>query len=183
MTRSASSGLVSAASYKLPPMCVAVSVEALRDWAALAVTGAEIVYAQGQVLDRRHEAALLARTLAEDGRVVLFQRRCPGGFEYLARKLPPRAAPVAPSTMPDEDTPLGACLAILRRAADAGQDCPSHGAIARALGLKNAEAARYQMRKLEDLGHIRVTREADVRSVTIMSSGRVTRSVVAGGRL
>ena len=164
----------------LPPMCVAVSAAALRDWVEQAAVGGEIVYAQGAVLDRGHEAVALARQLAGEGRVTLCLKRCEGGFKFMAQKLPERAQ-AAPRVTggvplpPHEDTMLGACLAILSRAADAGQHCPSHAAVARALGLKSADKARYLQRKLEDEGHISVSRTGDFRCVTIMGSGRSTR--------
>lgn len=69
------------------------------------------------------------------------------------------------------------CLAILKRAAEAGARCPSNGDIADMLGIASTGAASEIVSLLEAAGHITVERSRTSRIVTIVATGHRTAGI------
>ena len=62
------------------------------DWIETARPGESILYMQGANAEANQEARDLFWTAAKEGKVFLFQKRVrPGVFNYMARKLSPKA--------------------------------------------------------------------------------------------
>lgn len=160
----------------LGAQAMTIPASVLEAFARDGAPGARITYAQGRDEPRTAATWLLAGELAQAGWLRLFRQRTPGGFEFLAEKRDRgdigAAAPRA--VMPDAAD--DALLAMLRRAANFDQPCPTNVEIAAALNLKDAVAASYRMRKLIQLGAIRVTDHGpkERREVTIAETGKST---------
>jgi hypothetical protein len=100
-----------------------------------------------------------------------------GAFEYIARRTHLSVIAAAPPA-PREDAlspKLRLLLDHLSRRADQGAPCLSNRGIARACGLKDAEAARYQLRQLRSAGAILV-------APVPVEPGRVVTIVETGAR-
>jgi hypothetical protein len=183
---------MSAARPRIEPLCLAISVKEFH--AKLkARRGEWVEYASGPALDHHHEAVRLARDYADRGVVTLTQQRQPDrSWKFLAKAIaaapeetraqagpchaaPPRA-PRAPRAAPGPDSDAGRVLALLAGCADDGRPCPTNVDIARALRLKDSEAARYIVGLLAEGGHIRIRNRGPrvTRIVTIMASGAST---------
>jgi hypothetical protein len=142
-------------------------------WLAAAQPRECLVYGRGQRLVRGETSTrLLEASLA--GEVKLFQPRSRevAGFDYMAVKQEPKAAP--PAT-PQSDPQLLEVLNALKGAAQHGRRCPSDAELARAVGLDKSQV-QWRVRKLEHAGlistelHI-LSGGARFRVVTIASTG------------
>jgi hypothetical protein len=164
--------------YSIAPLCLSASVAELEEWVSSAPQGAEFIYARGAVLDQRRDVVRRAGELREEGEVRTHQRKVRGEWEYfVVRRHPERGSDrrVAPTPVGD-DTPAGRVLAILRRCQKLGLPARTNTEIAREMGLKNAEAARYLFNQLVEQKIITVqsmgTRERRV--VTFVGTGKST---------
>jgi hypothetical protein len=131
-------------------------------------------------LDRDDQTAALARKSAEKGLITLQQQRSPasrGAYDYIAKRTHLSVIAAAPPP-PREDSlspELRLLLDHLSRRADQGAPCLSNRGIARACGLKDAEAARYRLRQLRSAGAIIV-------APVPVEPGRVITIVETGAR-
>lgn len=81
-------------------------------------------------------------------------------------------------TMQDRDERLTRCFAILERAANAGDCCPTNNVLAELLGYSSGNGPSGLVNLLEVAGLIRVERSNDGRVVTIVRSGKRTAGVI-----
>lgn len=170
--------------FRIEPLCMALSVEAFDAWFDGAQPGEGIVYAIGTALDQRHPVAARTRALIARGMLRTFlDRRGDGRFDYCAERLARRARDAAPAGAEAPEavpsTPAGDAgrvLALLAAHAEAGAPCPTNGSIARALDLKDSEAARYLVAQLASAGHIRIENRGPrvTRVLTIAATGART---------
>ncbi len=161
----------------------AVTPQAALEWARHARPGEKFIYFTGPALIQALPVVDTARKLHEAGEVIFVQERAgPGIRHYLMLKrrnaepkVLSRAAidtPV-PGTRVDED--LEDLMAVLRRLANLGLECPTNSKLADMAGLKDAESARYRLGLLAACGRINVTTPVQgPRIVTIVASGRST---------
>lgn len=163
---------------------MAVSPTALRSWLAKAKPGELFTYATGVHVDRQHQTVVLVRQMTEDGLVCPHHRPGPDGTgrEHLVRRRDKGEGASAVLArqrvaMPERDTPLGECLAMLTRSANFTRPCPTNADIARALGLRNDDAARYLLRQLVEMRLIEVEDRGSrvTRVVTILSGNSAGR--------
>lgn len=177
--------------YAIGPLCLSVSVGDFEAWLARAEAGAEIVYARGPMLDQKRDVVALVRAYADAGEVRTHQRKSAGSWEYFAVRRDvarERAAgvrsgragrPAAPRVQaiePEAETPQGRMLAILRRCISLGVPARTNAELAREMGLKDAEAARYIFNQLVAASVITV-RSFGVRErrvVTMVATGKST---------
>lgn len=159
--------------------------EQLSSWADNARPGDDVVYFTGvRPGDKIGEAA---RSLRESGVVALTSKRVQGGFRFIAQRLPdPRPSqrmrkPVSRGrfTVASDDARETTRMVLrqLMRAARRGEPCPTNAELARVVGLKDAVAASYRVRRLVKDGKIIVEEPSPLerRVVTITASGLRTR--------
>jgi len=182
--------------FILGPLTLYAEIGVMEAWLEASAPGDELRYATGPALGRDAPAGLLARQWADEGEVVLFQRRPGAGkpLEYVARRKEPpvkprssaggvfgtarrrqaRPAQAVPGDFDASDE--GRMLAVLTRAADAGAPCPSNIELARTLDLKSRDRAQYLINRLCRACLIRVASASsfDGRVVTIAATGRKT---------
>lgn len=163
----------------------ALKPEQLISWAQRARPGEDVAYFTG---DRPSEALrLTARDLHAQGLVAVTTKRAGAGFRYIAQRLEaPRPSQLRARARfnPGQFTRRadgGKCttravLRLLTRAAIRGDACPTNAELARALGLKDAVAASYRVRRLVREGKIRVEEPSPTerRVVTIVATGKST---------
>jgi hypothetical protein len=184
MTAPRAAGLALAITIKPPEVLVAdaavfvAAPDLLNAWLTYAERGDRAVYARTRRIDRGDATAELARALAGKGLITLQQQRHGASlYDYIARRTHLSviaAAPPAPreeSLAPD----LRLVLDHLSRLADQGAPCSSNRGIARACGLRDAEAARYRLRQLRGAGAIIV-------APVPVEPGRVVTIVETGAR-
>lgn len=167
----------------------AVSAEAALEWARHAKPGEKFIYYTGPCLIQALPVVAAARQLHEAGEVIFVQeRRGPGVRDYVMLKRrnaepvrPASRGPAferAPGCKVDDD--LEDLMAVLRRLAAKGLECPSNARLADMAGLKDAESARYRLTVLQSTRRIEVkTTSAGQRIITIVASGLSTGT---GGR-
>jgi hypothetical protein len=182
--------------FVIGPLTLYADVARMAAWLEDAAPGDEIVYATGPALGRDAAAGKLARQWADEGEVILLQRRVTHGkgrtLEYVARRREPpvqprasrlfgktggrRARPKLCTAQDLDGTVEGRVLALLVRVAGAGAVCPSNREIAVALALNSRDAAQYAINKLMRADLIRVTHSCRIhgRQVTITASGAST---------
>lgn len=162
--------------------------EQLHQWVARAQPGEDVVYSTGVRPGDGIGAA--ARALHESGVVALRSKRFGAGFRFIAVRLAdlrparrsagfaPRGRFVAASDDAKRTTQM--VLRVLTRAARRGDPCPTNAEIARIVGLKDAVAASYRMRRLVKAGAIVVDAPSPIerRVVTIVATGQQTRRAV-----
>lgn len=160
--------------------------EQLQSWAERARPGEDVVYSTG--IRPGEQVGALARALCESGVVALTSKRVEGGLRFIAQRRPdPRpsmlrarmATPRGRFTLAADDAKATTrmVLRLLTRAANRGEPCPTNGELARALGLKDAVAASYRVRRLVKDGKIAVEEPSPLerRVVTIIATGNSTR--------
>lgn len=191
--------------FVIGPLTLYADVARMAAWLEEAAPGDEIVYATGPALGRDAPAGALARAWADEGEVILLQRRVTHGkvrtLEYVARRREPpvqpragrrvmgaesvralrikRALPLLRTTEDLDGTVEGRVLALLERAAAAGIVCPSNREIAVKLALNSRDAVQYAINKLMRADLIRVTHSCRIhgRQVTITATGASTAPV------
>lgn len=164
--------------FSIGPLCLSTSVRELEEWVAGAPEGGDFVYARGAVLDQRRDVVVRARELAQEGEVRTHQRKVNGEWEYfVVRRYPERhgKSPARPLHAVAE-TPAGRVLAIMERCLRLGIPARTNAEIAREMGLKNAEAARYLFNQLVEQKLLTVTNfgTRERRVVTFVASGKST---------
>ena len=156
----------------------------LEGWFDRARGGDRHVYARGPALNPRHEVSLLVRDWIATGEATPVQARDPASRElmyFVVRCRPQPADGAARRVQVDEDwreTAEGRMFLALVRAANMGQRCPSNAELARASGLRDADAARYVLyEKLQKAGRVEILPNAGARGgrvIRIVETGRVT---------
>lgn len=167
-----------------------VTAAAMEQWLASAPAGAQLAYAQGFDLPQSLAAVVMAREAAGAGLVHLKRhkvmeikagRRVQVWYHWLIEKRPVLAG----ITADQSDSMAGmigadaqAVYRRFRRAALLEEVAPTNGELAQELNLKNAERARYVVRKLKDAGLIVIADDGPRRRriVTVAASGRSTRA-------
>ena len=185
---------MTAPGYKIGPLTTYADAGEMRRLFADMPVGGELIYATGPFLGD-NPAPVLAREWAARGRAQLFQRRHESRahcFHYIARKADPAHAqavrPVVgecaaiPFDWPDSEE--GRMFDLLQRLADEKRECPTNAHLARALGLKDEEAARYRFNKLVSWGHVRVIepQRFGPRVIEIAATGRRTKEAIVERR-
>lgn len=190
------------AESRVAPTTSAAPAQAVEHWAKAARPGERFVYFTGPALVRSLPVVDAVERLKMLGEVLTVQqRRGPHLFDYLVIKRrnvepPPLSAAAVGargSSVSRPGHPTGASqslsddledlMAVLRRHANLGRECPSNAELARLAGLKDAESARYRLAQLATCGRIAVrTPPQGPRVVTIVSSGRSTASVAPAGQ-
>jgi hypothetical protein len=160
----------------------------LQDWARSASPGAAVCLGVAPSVPAATQPAL--RALTDAGLIDIARRRIGEGrfsFEVQRRSrryvaaVPARKAPAAPRGgmhARRAGTVERRVLKLLLTAATKGLPCPTNASIARAVGLRDAVAASYRLRRLVARGLIRVTVPDDPRLhrvVTIVASGKATK--------
>jgi hypothetical protein len=141
----------------------------MRAWIDRAAPGHAMVYAAGPGLDGgRHPAAVLARGWQSEGlaslhgpnsekfgqgRFVAVKRKADGGAPDPAGQA---AAGARHGSRGALDARSRAVLAVLIGAALRGEACPGYRRLAREAGLRDAQAARYRLKKLVRAGLVTV---------------------------
>ena len=155
----------------------------IEEWFAAAAPGQEAIYAIGPALDPANPtAALVARWASQQQVNPVKRRRGDGMLLHCAQRRQSGLAgqpahPVITDDLPfAADSAEGRVLALLEEAAEAGVPCPSYGEIARALQLRDAQAARYRFNLLVQAGLIAVEQAQpwERRVVTIRATGART---------
>jgi hypothetical protein len=160
--------------------------EQLHSWATRARPGDDVVYATGARPGDVISAAV--RALHASGVVTMTSKRIPGGFRFIAQRLPdPRPSQLRMRKAGNRGHFTRRCdgakrstrivLRLLKRAAARGEPCPTNAELARAAGLKDALAASYRIRRLVKDGLIQVEGPdpTERRVVTIVATGQRTR--------
>ena len=159
---------------------------AIRSWAAEAAPGSSIVYARGAALPSGAGVDLV-RALAQAGTVAPVRRRAPHGFDFIAQRTRSPFAlkaavarlargPVRRNRKASTKTECRALYRLIKKAAAEGRPCPTNAELARAVGLKDADAARFRLRRLVAEGLITFTDHGpnERRVATITETGRST---------
>lgn len=159
------------------PLATFADCDALEAWVAGAEAEQGTVYATGPALIQSHPVVRLVRVLVDRGvlRTHVISRGVGRGFDYVAFK---RAAETVRPCAPGRgETKLAKVLTALTKRAAAGGVMQSNAELARECGLKNADAARYQIAKLEARGVIQVEDFGpnERRRVTIAATGDSTK--------
>lgn len=161
-------------------------------WLAAAAKGDRFVYCEGVVLARGAEAVRFARTASDRREVRLFQSREGKGYRWIAERTATPLNPAAHAAQVAADADAAAVavargiaptaaqrmLGHIEDLADKGQPLPSLAVLARDLDLKDADAARYMLRKLVSKGALRIVNRGPQRAriAVIVKSGRRTAS-------
>lgn len=164
----------------------ALKPEQLINWAERARPGENVAYFTGTrpgdavraVASALHSQGLVTMTTkrATDGATRHILQRLaaprPSKLRALARINPGRFQ----SRADGAKCTTKAVLRLLTRAANRGQACPTNAELARALGLKDAVAASYRVRRLVRENKIRVEEPGPTerRVVTIVATGKST---------
>lgn len=170
---------MSDARFRIAPLAFATPIDTLEAWIDAARAGDSTVYATGPALPHGHPSVKRVQVLADRGvlRPHLMRRRDGKGFDFLATRLPD-PPPVAGVAVARDAGGKGArVLAALTARAEARDVMHSNAELARACGLKNADEASYQIRKLIAAQVIRVEDFGPLerRAVTIIATGATTR--------
>lgn len=164
-----------------------VDLAQLEEWFAGAAAGSKAIYATGPVLDPRHPVKQLVDQWIRTGEALPLPqvKLGPGLFRYaFARARPSQRAAgdqkIKTRVSVDDawrESEAGRIYMTLVRAANLGLPCPTNAALAEVAGLKDGDAARYQVKLLRDEGRIEVVLSGAGRSfrrVRIVETGRWT---------
>ncbi len=163
------------------PGAFVASPEQLIDWAIEAEEGDRCVYARVTSLGHHGAIRAQAQRLAGQHVLQLTQQRHEAGnglFDYIAKRTcAPWGAAPAPEPVSDDALTAEArrVLDLIVRRADAAAPLVSNRGIAKACGLRDADAAAYQLRVLSDRGFI-------IRTPVPVDPGRVITVVETGAR-
>ncbi|CAD7335349.1 winged helix-turn-helix domain-containing protein [Sphingomonadales bacterium 58] len=153
-------------------------------WVKRAAPGEDVVYSVGVRPAKAIGEAV--RALHDQGLVSLTSKRTDSGLRFIAQRRPdPRPAqerkpvPRGRFTLGASDGKMTtrAVLRILSQAAGRDLPCPTNAELAKRVGLKDAVAASYRMRRLVADGKITVEEPSPTerRVVTIVATGKQTR--------
>ncbi len=154
----------------------------LAAWFEGAQPGASAIYATGPCLDPAAEVAAMVRGWVADGAAISLQERRDGRLTYRVRRVCAQAGAAGKSALRSasvaggelDETPEGKLLAHLARLANLGLPCPTNAELARATGLRDADAAKYRFRQLQARRLITVTSTPECRVVTVVATGART---------
>jgi hypothetical protein len=163
-----------------------LNAEQLFAWVERARPGEDAVYATGERPPA--DIAAVARGLYDARLVTLTSLRVKGGHRFILQRLPD----VRPSQLrlqaqqnrgkfvksaTDGRVTAKAVLRLLSHAASHDLPCPTNAELARRVGLKDAIAASYRVRRLVADGKITVELPSPIerRVVTIIATGKSTR--------
>jgi hypothetical protein len=147
---------------------------------AAAEVGEEALYARGPALDHREPAVVLAADWAKTKEVMLLKVRCPTTREllhYVKRIHVVAKTGVVRRVQRDEEweqTEEGRVFMLMVRLANMGMPCPSCQDIAERCSLRDRDAARYLLSKLQAAKRIRQSLDGKHRIVEIVETGRRT---------
>lgn len=163
----------------------------LEQWFDRAAAGERRLYARGPALNPKHDVAALVRDWIACGEATVVQARDPATRELLYLVVRCRPQPAEPAerrvTVDDawRETAEGRIFLTLVRAANLGVPCPSNAELARAAGLRDADAARYVLYdKLAKTGRVEILPTAGTRGgrvIKITETGRRTAEAKAAG--
>ncbi|MCW1985355.1 UNVERIFIED_ORG: hypothetical protein M2348_001087 [Sphingomonas sp. R1F5B] len=165
-----------------------VPLDVLTEWHAHARAGQRTIYVRG-VPAPDHAVMQLVREWIACGEATSSQGRDPANKEpiYYVTRCRPQALEGAAqrASIPDawRETPDGRMFVELVRAANLGLPCPSNAALADLLGLRDADAARYVLRRLVNAARIEVDLSGPGRAhrrVRIIETGRWTAAQTGG---
>lgn len=160
----------------------------LEEWFAGAAAGAQAIYGQGPTGIPSHPVQKLVNEWAQTGEIVKLPnvRLGPNLFRYALVRARPQSRAAADQrgrkarVSADEEwreTEAGKIYMTLVRAANLGLPCPTNAQLAEIAGMRDADAARYQVKLLAKEGRIQVLLSGAGRSfrrVRIMETGRWT---------
>lgn len=150
----------------------------LDGWLTRAKPGDSAIYATGPALDPKNETVALVRDWKDTGEVTCVQRRVEGRLTYQVQRIARRAVEEPKKRLQldgeFEESAAGKLLRHLARLANAGLPCPSNAVLADAVGLRNEEGARYQLKLLAAAGHVRINKLPAGRVVLIVETGART---------
>lgn len=159
----------------------------LKRWSERAAPGDWVIYATGPALDPRHPAVVLVADLIRTGEGLPAKARgSDGALQHRLCRAAPDRGDAAAATRESgarrlrleaefAETAGGRILMLLSRCANLGLPCPANRALADHAGLRDAEAARYQLGLLIKAGHITARVMASgQRVVTVRATGRST---------
>lgn len=169
---------------------------AIRDWAATAKAGDEMVYARERHLSRLNAGASVVRTLVERHLATAYHRPAPdapgtGIREYVVRRIKPGKVSIGhdPAQKRQQlDGDMAAVLRVLKDCARNRDACPNNRELARRAKIGNGDQASYQLKKLVKRGFVAVAIVNEVtgaRVVTILKDGIETAQPIRhfGGKL
>lgn len=155
----------------------------LQGWVRNASAGASVCLGVGAAVPPSTQPAV--RALTDAGLIDIARRRVGDGrYSFEVQRRSRRYVPSVPSKPRGgmharrAGTVERRVLKLLLTAATKGLPCPTNASIARAVGLPDAVAASYRLRRLVARGLIRVAvpdDPRDLRVVTIVASGKATR--------
>ena len=145
--------------FSMRPLGYAIDVSTFADWLATARDRDAIIYARGMVLPRGSATIFAVREAVAGGLIITHEQLAADGsrersFIAVRTAQAPWAA-VAPVT-PAVDEAMDAVWRHIKRVAMGGQPGPTNDELARICGLKDADAARYQLAKLVSAGRVAV---------------------------
>lgn len=149
--------------FSMRPLGYAIDVSSFADWLATARDRDAIIYARGMVLPRGSATIFAVREAVAGGLIITHEQLAADGSRersFIAvrtAQAPWASAATAnvPGT-PPVDEPMEAVWRHIKRAAMGGQPGPTNDELARHCGLKDADAARYQLAKLVSAGRVAV---------------------------
>lgn len=160
--------------------------QVIRSWVADAAPGSQIVYARGAALPSGAGVDLV-RALAQAGTVAPVRRRAPHGFDFIAQRTRSPFAlnaaiarisrgPVRRARKASTKTECRALYRLIKKAAAEGRPCPTNAELARSIGLKDADAARFRLRRIVAEGLVEFTDHGpnERRVARIIETGAVT---------
>lgn len=165
--------------FSIGPLSWAIDLPDFERWLEQADVKAELVYAGGPALPQAMPVVIAVREAVAAGDVRSHQRKVDGRWEYFVVRRRPDVAPRPGRSARDAIAPdslKGQMLSRLSIAAANARPCPTNAELAMALGLKDAEAARYVFNQLHSMGRISVAARGPRmrRVVTIVASGQST---------
>lgn len=164
-----------------PRMAKGIAPADLDAWIDAARPGEWTVFAEGASIPRALPVWPHSVALVGDGLITVTHRPVDGRtwWEFVATRrsnAPVEAQPAAVVASSDDDDPAERVFRLLKRYANFGRACPSNAELARSATLENAAAASWCVRKLRDLGRIRIDDMGPMkpRVVTIVATGKST---------
>lgn len=168
--------MASRVAYRIPTRYTGLAD--LKTWIIRAPDGATLDYAWGPGLDQAEPTVRMVADWIKTKQVVPLQRRENGGLVYFVKRtkraVMPEPVQRVVRRVEHRATPEGQLLLVLETLAERGQVCPSNAALAAKAGLRDKEAARYALSKLEAAGSIKVEANGHEKIVLVVSTGLKT---------
>lgn len=165
--------MASRVAYRIPTRYLGLA--ALKTWIVRAADGATIDYAWGPGLDQSEPTVRMVSELIAGKQVMPHQKRENGAPVYFLRRTkhvvmpePVRRVVRSPE---HRATPAGQLFLVLEALAERGQPCPSYRELAEKADLRDLQAARYALTKLEAEGRIKIETDGHERIIHIVGTG------------